>query len=220
MNQIFRFCKIDPFLISRHYGSQGKVTTHYETLRVPETASQTDIKNAFIKLSKEMHPDIKGNQSHEDFVKINEAYNVLSKEILKRDYDMNLKYGYTPNFSSYGYTPQSSEYYYRQPHFRSKAEYEQYRTYQAEEKDETAKRKKRKKHLLVAFICVVVTTFSGIIQVILLNKKLLAREEIFAERTLRYNTVLNEIKEIARSNTKEQNIQNFRKKLELARKDN
>lgn len=63
-----------------------------------------------------MHPDIKGNQSHEDFVKINEAYNVLSKEILKRDYDMNLKYGYTPNFSSYGYTPQSSEYYYRQPH--------------------------------------------------------------------------------------------------------
>ncbi|XP_043466454.1 dnaJ homolog subfamily C member 4-like [Leptopilina heterotoma] len=222
MNQIFRFCKIDPFVISRHYGNQGKTTTHYETLRVPETASQKDIKEAFIKLSKEMHPDIKGNKSHEDFVKINEAYNVLSKEIPKRDYDTNLKYGYSPNFSShyaYGYRPQSSDFYYRPPHFRSKAEYDQYRNSQAEEKDESTKRKRRINNLFIAFVCLVVTTISGIIQVIRVNKTLLDREEIFAKRTLRFTNELNEIEENVRSKTKEQKLQDFRKKIELAKKD-
>lgn len=57
-----------------------------------------------------MHPDIKGNKTHEEFVKINEAYNVLSKEILRRDYDMNLKYGYSSDvFSQYPNPPQSSD---------------------------------------------------------------------------------------------------------------
>lgn len=62
-----------------------------------------------------MHPDIKGNQSHSEFVKINEAYKVLSKEILRRDYDMNLKYGTSSNVSSNSPHSSNNFYYYRRP---------------------------------------------------------------------------------------------------------
>ena len=73
-----------------------------------------------------MHPDVKGKESHSEFVKINEAYNVLSKESLRRQYDINLEHGYSPdnmsnpvpeNYSYETTRPDSRYYYYRQsPH--------------------------------------------------------------------------------------------------------
>ena len=44
------------------------------------------------------HPDQnKGAKSHERFVKINEAYNVLSKESSRRDYDISLQLNNQPS---------------------------------------------------------------------------------------------------------------------------
>lgn len=68
---------------------------YYETLGVPESASESDIKKAFRKLSKEYHPDAQAGKSDEEkkkaeerFKDINEAYQVLSDKEKKAMYDM------------------------------------------------------------------------------------------------------------------------------------
>ena len=48
---------------------------YYESLGVPETATQDEIKKAYRKLAKENHPDAGGNE--ETFKKISVAYDTL-----------------------------------------------------------------------------------------------------------------------------------------------
>lgn len=86
------------------------ILNHYEVLGVERTASSDDIRDAFLKLSKECHPD-KNSQdpkTHDKFVQVNEAYTVLSKGLSRRDYDLSLKarestrYHYRPSPRSRG----------------------------------------------------------------------------------------------------------------------
>ncbi|XP_026671231.1 dnaJ homolog subfamily C member 4-like isoform X2 [Ceratina calcarata] len=95
MAQISRSYKYElPILIRifcRNYNKQRHTYTHYEVLRVSPNATQKEIRNAYIKLTKEMHPD-SGKGNHADFVKLNEAYNVLSKSNSRHSYDINLRY--------------------------------------------------------------------------------------------------------------------------------
>lgn len=58
---------------------------YYETLGVPRTASQDEIRKAFRKLAGENHPDKGGNA--ERFKEINHAHQVLSDETKKALYD-------------------------------------------------------------------------------------------------------------------------------------
>src|SRR5436190_7136572 len=62
---------------------------YYETLGVPRTASQADIKKAFRKLAREHHPDKKpGDKGAEArFKAINEANAVLSDPDKRKKYD-------------------------------------------------------------------------------------------------------------------------------------
>src|SRR6266576_4227884 len=62
---------------------------YYETLGVPRTASQSDIKRAFRKLAREHHPDKKpGDKTAEArFKAINEANAVLSDADKRKKYD-------------------------------------------------------------------------------------------------------------------------------------
>ncbi|XP_067681532.1 dnaJ homolog subfamily C member 4-like [Haliotis asinina] len=66
--------------------------THYEVLGVEKSASTEDIRKAFLKLSKQLHPDVNRNdpKTHEKFVKLNAAYSVLSKSSDRHDYDLSL----------------------------------------------------------------------------------------------------------------------------------
>ena len=69
-----------------------KKKSHYEILDVSRNASSEEIRQAFISLSKTWHPDTDTNDPtrHQKFVKINEAYSVLSKPLSRRDYDLSL----------------------------------------------------------------------------------------------------------------------------------
>lgn len=62
---------------------------YYNLLGVAKNASQEEIKKAYLKLAMEYHPDkTKGDQEKENkFKKINEAYDVLSDENKRRQYD-------------------------------------------------------------------------------------------------------------------------------------
>jgi DnaJ family protein C protein 4 len=68
--------------------------THYEVLGLSPAASQSDIRDAFVKLSKEVHPDMNPDDPdlHSKFVRLNEAYTVLSKQQTRREYDVVLNY--------------------------------------------------------------------------------------------------------------------------------
>ncbi|CAK9817229.1 DnaJ homolog subfamily C member 4 [Anthophora plagiata] len=103
MAQISRVYKYEiPILIrvlSRH-NNQRREHTYYEVLRIPTNATQKEIRDAYIKMSKDLHPDNSRKGNHADFVKINEAYNVLSKAKTRHYYDMDLKYNSNNNSSS------------------------------------------------------------------------------------------------------------------------
>jgi len=59
---------------------------YYKILNVSENADQKDIKKAFRELAKKYHPDsAKGKE--ELFKEVNEAYQVLSDDTIKKEYD-------------------------------------------------------------------------------------------------------------------------------------
>ena len=78
--------------------------THYDTLEVPETATPAEIKKAYRRLSLIYHPD--KNRGNADisgkFQKINEAYEILSDENKRREYDFERK-------SPFGSGPQARD---------------------------------------------------------------------------------------------------------------
>lgn len=68
--------------------------THYEVLGLTQNATNADIRAAFVKLSKEIHPDKNPDDphNHAKFVMLNEAYSVLNKPLSRREYDSSLAY--------------------------------------------------------------------------------------------------------------------------------
>src|SRR5204863_7670084 len=62
---------------------------YYETLGVPRTASDAEIKKAFRKLAREYHPDVAKDKkkAEEKFKEINEAYEVLGDPAKRKKYD-------------------------------------------------------------------------------------------------------------------------------------
>ncbi|CAH0775407.1 unnamed protein product [Bemisia tabaci] len=77
---------------------------HYEVLEIEKSSSTKEIRDAFIKLSKENHPDKNQNdpENHNKFVRINEAYSVLSQVQSRADYDMKLSSSHQRGPSGFG----------------------------------------------------------------------------------------------------------------------
>lgn len=73
---------------------------YYEVLGVDRTSSTEQIKKAYRKLAMKYHPDVNKEPGAEDrFKEINEAYEVLSDETKRKNYDM---YGFAGVDSSFG----------------------------------------------------------------------------------------------------------------------
>lgn len=62
---------------------------YYKTLGVSKSASKDDIKKAYRKLARKLHPDVNPNdkEAHKKFQQINEANEVLSDEDKRKKYD-------------------------------------------------------------------------------------------------------------------------------------
>ena len=62
--------------------------THYETLGLPETASQDEIKKQYRSLARKYHPDVNsGKEAAQQFSAIAEAYRILNDAESRRAYD-------------------------------------------------------------------------------------------------------------------------------------
>lgn len=81
---------------------------YYETLGVKRDVSQDDLKKAFRHLARKHHPDLnKGSkEAEEKFKEINEAYQVLSDQKKKAEYDQVGHAAFRPGDTS-GYKPPS-----------------------------------------------------------------------------------------------------------------
>lgn len=67
------------------------VPTHYEILGIPTTADQESIRAAYRQLAFDLHPDRNPETARSElFLMIQEAYDTLSDEERKKDYDLSL----------------------------------------------------------------------------------------------------------------------------------
>ena len=70
-------------------------SNYYETLDIPQAATQAEIKQAYRRLAKQFHPDSNRDVGgHEQISQINAAYEVLSDPQRRRSYDQELTYGF------------------------------------------------------------------------------------------------------------------------------
>ncbi|XP_035993274.1 dnaJ homolog subfamily A member 3, mitochondrial isoform X2 [Fundulus heteroclitus] len=81
----------------------------YEILGVARTASQKEIKKAYYQLAKKYHPDTNPDdpEAKEKFAKLAEAYEVLSDEVKRKQYDTYGAAGFDPSRTG----PGSQQYY-------------------------------------------------------------------------------------------------------------
>lgn len=73
-------------------------SSHYETLGIPSTASYNEIKTAFHAAARQYHPDkiltspdVDKDATHNKFIHIQTAWEVLSNAALREEYDKQLK---------------------------------------------------------------------------------------------------------------------------------
>jgi molecular chaperone DnaJ len=78
--------------------------THYETIGIEKTATQDEIRKAYLSLAKQLHPDkTGGDKEAEDKLKeINAAYDILKDKKKREDYDLSLVQPSYVNISGFG----------------------------------------------------------------------------------------------------------------------
>ncbi|XP_028780156.1 uncharacterized protein LOC114736481 [Neltuma alba] len=78
---------------------------HYVVLGLDQTATAADIKRAYRLLARKYHPDVsKDSQAAELFKSIRQAYEVLSNEVTRNEYDRSLKIGQQPYRKKWSYS--------------------------------------------------------------------------------------------------------------------
>ncbi|KAM8705190.1 hypothetical protein ACLKA7_009619 [Drosophila subpalustris] len=91
LNVISSVRYMSSYQTSHGYKLLGSVKNYYDVLRVPVNCDKSEIRRAYIELSKKYHPDGSSPMSNsEEFVKVCEAYKVLYKRASRKSYDTRL----------------------------------------------------------------------------------------------------------------------------------
>jgi molecular chaperone DnaJ len=79
------------------------VADHYEVLGLQRNATPEEIKKAYRRLARELHPDVNpGAEAQEKFKLVTHAYDVLSDPQQRQQYDLGGQGGFGGNFGGFG----------------------------------------------------------------------------------------------------------------------
>ncbi|XP_063707539.1 dnaJ-like protein 60 [Culicoides brevitarsis] len=79
--------------MTRNYSRSNE--NHYDVLNLKKDCTDKEIRESFVKLSKEHHPDTNASiKDGSQFAKVMEAYKVLGKTASRQAYDDSLKFNY------------------------------------------------------------------------------------------------------------------------------
>ena len=68
--------------------ARRRTRTYYDELNVEPSASSVEIRKAYLRKVKEVHPDLsKRSQANQETARLNQIYGILSNEQLRREYD-------------------------------------------------------------------------------------------------------------------------------------
>uniref|UniRef100_A0A3Q0TBA3 DnaJ (Hsp40) homolog, subfamily C, member 4 n=1 Tax=Amphilophus citrinellus TaxID=61819 RepID=A0A3Q0TBA3_AMPCI len=204
----FWCCKSGLRLFSQSY-TQRKAATYYDLLGVKSDATLEEIKNAFFDKSKKLHPDSDPSNPalHSQFVQLNEAYRVLSKELSRKEYDFKIQrpYGGGQTFrtTSTNFTHKTHADTYENIRY-----WEQFR--QSPETKAEEQQKKRKRNFRLVIYCVIAMMLSIGAHAVLFKKLEEVHSNFMDEKDRVITEIYNEAKERAR-------INGFKKQMEILR---
>ncbi|XP_051901250.1 dnaJ homolog subfamily C member 4 [Pristis pectinata] len=196
-------------------------TTYYTILGIKPDATLEEIKKAFLEQSKKLHPDIdlSNPNLHTQFVRLNEAYSVLSKHSSRKEYDTRLQRhaSFGEPFSPQGHSCKNDPFFY---HVNPTSNYgfkkseqqrywEQFR-YPTEENTSFQGTKKRKRNLKAFGYCVCIMLAGVFIHYVGFRKLEEAHNNFMDHKDRVITDIYNESKERARMN-------GFKKQQEILR---
>lgn len=187
-----------------------KAVNYYELLGVKPDASLDEIKNAFFAKSKKLHPDSDPSNPalHSQFVELNEAYRVLSKEGSRKEYNFKIQ---RPASGGQVYRSTSSHTSYRAgTDFQDNSRYwEQFHQSQSQETMSEDWQRKRRNFRLVAY-CIITMVLSIGAHFTFFKKLEEVHSNFMDEKDRAITEIYNEAKERARAN-------GFKKQTEILR---
>ncbi|XP_066145878.1 uncharacterized protein [Euwallacea fornicatus] len=206
------------------HNSSCNLKNHYETLKVQRSCSQKEIRDSFIKLSKEHHPDVnKSPEAHKEFLKVQEAYNILCKPESRANYDLGLTnpgsgviyestnsyYPFGTKYNAYqrrhGANPwDDPSFYYN----RDKSKDDLNRPYYG------IKGLKKQSNGRVALFIVLIASIAFSIQMVIIRHTLMKQQFIMNEKSKEAQKVLNEIKNRVNKTGNEAQIEIHRRQFE------
>ncbi|XP_050300512.1 dnaJ-like protein 60 isoform X3 [Anthonomus grandis grandis] len=210
--------------------TRTRLDNHYETLKLKSNCTGKEIRESFLKLSKEYHPDINKHPSaHKEFLKIQEAYNILSKPNSRANYDLGLNNPFQSKYESTGTTytyqrPSTGPHQYRSgpyktytrnpwddPSFYSNKSY----SYSSDNDSYYGiKGIKRQSNGTVLFVVLIFGLVAFVLEMLAFRYTYSKQQEIMNQRTMATQRILNEIKERAEKNGKEAQIEIHKKQFE------
>nr|CAI5868795.1 unnamed protein product [Callosobruchus analis] len=198
--------------LSRSFSTSKCVWNYYDVLKLERKCTAKEIKDSFIRLSKEFHPDInKRDDAHKKFLQINEAYKVLSNIESRRNYDLSLRpmhevssrgpyRMYTYNAEPFVHDPWKDPSFYANRD-KSKDKFHEQDPYYG------IRGIKRMSNTGIVLICLAFAAFGVAVQVFAIRNSFSFRREDLIKRSIEANEHLKKTKEAAAVNGNEVQIE-------------
>ncbi|XP_023263072.1 dnaJ homolog subfamily C member 4 [Seriola lalandi dorsalis] len=206
-------CKSGLRLLSQS-SAHRKAVNYYDLLGVKSDATLEEIKKAFFDKSRKLHPDSDPSNPalHGQFVELNKAYRVLSKEPSRKEYDFKIRHRYSGGQtfrSSFSHTTyrtsannQDNNYYWEQFH-------QSHQSHTAQITPEERQKKRRRNFRLVGY-CVLTMVLSIGAHVVFFSKLEDIHTNFMDEKDRIITEIYNDSKERAK-------INGFKKQTEILR---
>lgn len=185
-------------------------STYYELLGVKSDATVEEIKKAFFDKSKKLHPDSDPSNSelHSQFIKLNEAYSVLSKKSSRQEYDLKLKHpykAYPAHATTSRYNDPSDKY--SSDTYKNNRYWEQFRQTNAHNIPTEEWQKRRSRNMRIMSYCIIAIMLSVGAHFLLFRKLEEIHNNYMDEKDQLITAIYNKSKERARVNSFEKQME-------------